>query len=56
MQRLEKEDFHRYRSALQGLGVSNGEMPHFVKWVRYFLDFEGKYGEGRPRGRTRGCF
>ncbi len=26
-------------------------MPHWVKWVRYFLDYEAKYGVGVPRGR-----
>lgn len=51
MKQLEKEVFHRYQSILRELGLSSGVMPHFVKWVRYFLDYEAKYGDGAPRSR-----
>ncbi len=46
MQRLSSEILHRYQSTLRGLGVSDRAMPHYVKWVRYFLDYEAKYGHG----------
>ncbi|MCC5808169.1 MAG: integron integrase [Opitutales bacterium] len=51
MRRLEREIFHRYRSTLQRMGVTDRAMPHCVKWVRYFLDYEAKYGDGAPRAR-----
>lgn len=51
MQKLEREIFHRYHSTLRGFGVSDGVMAHYVKWVRYFLDYEAKYGDGAPRAR-----
>lgn len=52
MQKLEREILYRYHSTLRGLGVSDGVMAHYVKWVRYFLDYEAKYGDGAPRERV----
>lgn len=49
MIRLEKEVFHRYHSTLRELNVSDALMPHYVKWVRYFLDYQAKYGDGVPQ-------
>lgn len=51
MQRLGKDILFRYQSRLRRLGVSDGAMPHWVKWLRYFLDYESKYGDGAPRAR-----
>jgi len=46
MQKLGNETFHRYRSRLRDLSVPDAAMSHYVKWVRYFLDYEAKYGGG----------
>ena len=46
MQQLNGEALNQYQSALKGVGVSDRVMPHYVKWVRYFLDYMGKYGNG----------
>ncbi|CAA6677256.1 MULTISPECIES: hypothetical protein [unclassified Lentimonas] len=43
------ETFNLYQARLTVLGVSSPERPHYVKWVRYFLDFEAKYGTSSPR-------
>jgi hypothetical protein len=40
------EVYKLYQCRLTGLGVSSRESPHYVKWVRYYLDFEVKYGGG----------
>ncbi|MCC5790049.1 MAG: phage integrase N-terminal SAM-like domain-containing protein [Opitutales bacterium] len=48
MLRLSKEVFYRYQSRLKELGVGDQVLPHWVKWVRYFLDYEAKYGKGAP--------
>ena len=46
MQLLNGEALNQYQSALKGVGVSDRVMPHYVKWVRYFLDYMAKYGNG----------
>lgn len=48
MIKLPLETFKLYQARLALLGVSDPEQPHYVKWVRYFLDFEAKYGNGQP--------
>lgn len=48
MIKLPLETFKLYQIRLGALGVSSEENPHYVKWVRYFLDFEAKYGAGEP--------
>ena len=48
MIKLPLETFKLYQIRLGALGVSSQENPHYVKWVRYFLDFEAKYGAGEP--------
>jgi len=51
MLKLPRETFFRYQSKLEGMGVPDRARPHYVKWVRYFLDFESKYGNGTPRAK-----
>jgi integron integrase len=46
MIKIPLETYKLYQNRLSGLGVSSQENPHYVKWVRYFLDFEAKYGAG----------
>jgi len=46
MQNLSKDGLLRYQSVLKGKGVLGQSIPHYVKWVRYFIDFMGKYGNG----------
>ena len=46
MQKLAGEVLNQYQSALKRMGVSDRVMPHYIKWVRYFLDYNGKYGHG----------
>lgn len=48
MIKLPLETFKLYQSRLAALGISSHQTPHYVKWVRYFLDFEAKYGNGQP--------
>ena len=48
MIKLSREAFSRYQARLNALNVSTRENPHYVKWVRYFLDFSEKYGAGVP--------
>jgi len=47
MNKLSVEEYKRYQSRLDALNVPKHQKPHYVKWVRYFLDFESKYGAGR---------
>ena len=56
MQRLSKELFYRYQTQLRGLGLSDKVLPHWVKWVRYFLDYSAKYGDGAPRASLVDAF
>jgi len=49
MQKIPKEQFDRFYARLRALNVPERAKPHHVKWVRYFLDFESKYGDGAPR-------
>lgn len=44
MIKLPFETFKLYQDRLNAMGISNVQNPHYVKWVRYFLDFEAKYG------------
>ena len=44
MIKLPFETFKRYQDRLESLGVPSHQQPHYVKWVRFFLDFEAKYG------------
>jgi hypothetical protein len=44
MIKLPLEVLKEYQARLRALDVSSHESPHYVKWVRYFLDFEEKYG------------
>ena len=47
MIKLSVEDFKKYNTRLDNLNIPAHQEPHYVKWVRYFLDFESKYGAGR---------
>ena len=47
MIKLSVEDFKKYNTRLDNLNIPAHQKPHYVKWVRYFLDFESKYGAGR---------
>ncbi len=51
MIKIPLEAYKLYQNRLSGLGISSRENPHYVKWVRYYLDFETKYGEsvGAPK-------
>ena len=33
----------RYNMALRGRGVEEVRRPHYVRWLRFYLDFCGKY-------------
>lgn len=44
MIRIPLETHQQYTSRLSELGVPSNQLPHFVKWVRYFLDYREKYG------------
>ena len=46
MPALELETLGRYQAFLRSKGVLDRQMPHFVKWVRYFVDYAAKYGDG----------
>ena len=48
--------FKLYQTRLTALGVSSRENPHYVKWARYFLDFEAKYGAGEPTPKVLDAF
>jgi integron integrase len=48
MIKLPFETFKLYQERLISLGIPKKESAHYVKWVRYFLDFEAKYG-GKAR-------
>lgn len=48
MIKLPLKTFKLYQARLDALGISSRENPHYVKWVRYFLDFEAKYGANVP--------
>jgi integron integrase len=43
MKKLPVDEWKRYHNALVKLGVSDRQLPHYVKWVRYYLDFLEKY-------------
>ncbi len=55
MQKFNGDALNQYQSALKVMGVSDRLMPHYVKWVRYFLDYMAKYGNGAvPAGLVEG--
>ena len=56
MLKLPLESFKLYQDRLNALGISKQENPHTVKWVRYFLDFEAKYGQGVPASKMVDAF
>jgi hypothetical protein len=56
MIKLPLETYKLYQGRLRALGVSSRENPHYVKWVRYFLDFEEKYGAQLPDGAMVDAF
>ena len=45
-----------YQARLTSLGISNSQSLHYVKWVRYFLDFEAKYAKGASAPKVIGLF
>jgi len=45
MKRLEGDALSQFRAELHQIGVPDRQMPHYEKWVRYFLDYESKYGK-----------
>jgi len=47
MIKIPLENYKLYQARLRALDVSLIENAHYVKWVRYYLDFEAKY---QPRG------
>lgn len=44
MIKLPLETYHRYLARLSALNVPDRSMPHYVKWVRYYLDYSAKCG------------
>lgn len=44
MIRLPLDTFEMYEARLIFFGISSRENPHYVKWVRYSLNFEAEYG------------
>ncbi len=44
MQKLPFQTFKRFQDRLITLGIPDHQQAHYVKWVRFFLDFEAKYG------------
>ncbi len=46
MIKIPLETFKLYRARLNALEIASGEVSDYVKWVRYFLDFQAKYGKG----------
>ena len=46
MQKLPVDTWIRYQKLLQAESVPANQSAHFVKWVRYYLDFRDKYGAG----------
>lgn len=47
MLKLSKDEWSRYRKALSDRSIPEHQAAHFVKWVRYYLDYRAKYGAGR---------
>lgn len=47
MLKLSKNEWSRYRKALSELSITERQAAHFVKWVRYYLDYREKYGTGQ---------
>jgi hypothetical protein len=43
MQNLPNETLLQYPSALKANRIADRIIPHYVKWLRYFIDFTGKY-------------
>jgi len=41
----------KYQELLAGVGVSSKQFPHYVKWVRYYLDYASKYGASNDAER-----
>ena len=56
MIKLPQVTFKLYQNRLTDLGVSSRENAHYVKWARYFLDFEAKYGAGEPTPKVLDAF
>ena len=48
MIRIPLHAYRKYQALLAGEGVSDKQFPHYVKWVRYFLDFSQKHGSEVP--------
>lgn len=49
MNELPLETFQAFRAELSRLGVDGATKPHYIKWVRYCLDYESKYGDNQNR-------
>ncbi len=46
MQKLPLENWKRYQAALSERSIPPHQAAHYVKWVRFFLDYRRKYGSG----------
>ncbi|MFU8848573.1 MAG: integron integrase [Opitutales bacterium] len=56
MKKLPVDTWKRYRHTLVKLGVPDRELPHYVKWVRYYLDFSEKYAPEGSRAQRVAAF
>lgn len=56
MIKLPIKTFKLYQARLNALGIPSNQCPHYTKWVRYFLDFETKYGEGVGAAKLMDAF
>ena len=56
MIKLPVETFKLYQTRLKALGVPSNQTSHFTKWVRYYLDFEAKYGQGIEASKVIDAF
>jgi hypothetical protein len=43
MKKLPVATWKRYRNTLVRLGVPDRQLPHYVKWVRYYLGCPFRY-------------
>ncbi|HAV13323.1 MAG TPA: integron integrase [Opitutae bacterium] len=56
MIKLPLETFKLYQARLNALGIPNTQHPHYTKWVRYYLDYEAKYGQGVENSKLIDAF
>lgn len=45
MLKLSKNDWFRFRAELSERNIQESQAGHYVKWVRYYLDYANKYGK-----------